>query len=77
MSIKILRLPDVKSRTGLSRSAIYLLVSKGEFPAPIRLGARTVGWVDAEVSDWLDERIEQRARTVATKSSSGGAGHAK
>ncbi len=51
MTNMILRLPAVKTRTGLSRSTIYLRVAEGRFPKPISLGARAVGWVDAEVED--------------------------
>jgi prophage regulatory protein len=54
---RILRLADVISRTGLSRSTIYLNMSNGEFPAPISLGARSVGWLDSEIDDWIAERI--------------------
>jgi prophage regulatory protein len=58
MSNTILRLPAVKTRTGLSRSTIYLRVAEGKFPKPISLGARAVGWVDAEVEAWLAGQIE-------------------
>jgi len=54
----ILRLPAVQVRTGLSRSTIYLRVSEGSFPKPISLGGRAVGWVEAEVNDWLNQQIE-------------------
>lgn len=54
---KIIRLPEVKSRTGLSRSSIYLRISKGNFPASISLGDRAVGWLEADVEQWLEERI--------------------
>jgi prophage regulatory protein len=56
----VLRLPTVKARTGLSRSTIYLRVAAGEFPKPIRLGPRAVGWIDAEIEQWLSARIEIR-----------------
>ena len=56
----ILRLPTVKARTGLSRSTIYLRVSCGTFPAPVPLGGRAVGWIEAEVHAWLTARIAQR-----------------
>jgi len=49
MAHKILRLPDVKKRTGLSRSTIYLRITNGDFPAPISLGGRAVGWTEAEI----------------------------
>lgn len=58
MSTVILRLPAVKARTGLSRSTIYLRISEGKFPKPISLGSRAVGWVEAEVNDWLQHQID-------------------
>jgi prophage regulatory protein len=54
----ILRLPDVKRSTGLSRSTIYLRIAQGTFPKPVRLGGRAVGWLEAEIQQWLQRRIE-------------------
>jgi prophage regulatory protein len=53
-SISILRLKQVKSRTGLSRSAIYLAMSKRKFPLTRALGPRAVGWVEHEIDQWLE-----------------------
>lgn len=58
MSHTILRLPDVKKRTGLSRSSIYLRIANQEFPRPVSLGGRAVGWVEADVERWLVQKIE-------------------
>ena len=58
MTHRILRLPEVMARTGLSRSTIYLRVSQGTFPKPVSLGARAVGWVEAEIQEWLQRQIE-------------------
>ena len=58
MAITILRLPEVRSRTGLSRSTIYLRVSHGTFPKPISLGGRAVGWVESEIETWVTHQIE-------------------
>ncbi len=58
MSHTILRLPEVKARTGLSRSSIYLRMANNEFPRPVSLGGRAVGWVEANVESWLAEKIE-------------------
>lgn len=55
---KILRLPIVKERTGLARSTIYLKISQGEFPAPISLGYRSVGWIEEEITSWIEQRIQ-------------------
>ena len=55
---RILRLPLVRERTGLSRSSIYLRISEGRFPKPVSLGARAVGWLESEITEWLNRRIE-------------------
>ncbi|AHK79089.1 AlpA family transcriptional regulator [Ectothiorhodospira haloalkaliphila] len=65
MANTILRLPDVKARTGLSRSTIYLRVSQGVFPKPISLGGRAVGWVEEDVDQWLQQRIDASRHPVA------------
>jgi prophage regulatory protein len=64
----ILRLPDVKRSTGLSRSTIYLRITQGTFPKAVSLGGRAVGWLEAEVQQWLQRRIE------ASRSENSGAG---
>ena len=57
---KILRRKQVENRTGLSRSTLYLRIQEGDFPRPINLGPRAVGWLENEVEDWLSARIEIR-----------------
>lgn len=61
----ILRLPEVKRSTGLSRSTIYLRIAEGRFPKPVSLGGRAVGWLEAEVQDWLQRRIEASRKASA------------
>lgn len=58
MAHNILRLPAVMTRTGLSRSTIYLRVSESRFPIPISLGGRAVGWIEAEIEAWLQAQID-------------------
>jgi len=58
LSLVILRLPAVKARTGLSRSTIYLRIAQGEFPQPVSLGGRAVGWVEAEVQAWVRQCVQ-------------------
>ena len=58
MKNKILKLPTVMEKTGCGRSTIYKKISEGDFPTPIKLGERSVGWVEAEVDEWLDRQIE-------------------
>ena len=59
MHKRILRLPTVLDRTGLSRSTVYQRVAEGRFPKSVSLGARAVGWVEAEVDEWIARQIEQ------------------
>lgn len=56
----LLRLPEVISRTGRSRSRIYADVRAGNFPKPVNIGPRAVAWLDSEISDWIANRASQR-----------------
>ncbi len=49
ITTKFLKLPEVRIRTGKSRSSIYQGVKDGTFPKPIKLGPRAVGWIEAEI----------------------------
>ena len=60
MSMKILKLNDVKKLTTFSVSTIYRLASEGRFPKPIKLADRSSGWVEQEILDYLDGCIELR-----------------
>lgn len=67
----ILRLPDVKSASGLSRSTIYLRVSQGLWTKPVSLGPRAVGWPSDEVTAINAARIagktDDEIRILVTK----------
>jgi prophage regulatory protein len=55
---RIYRLPDVMNLTGLSRSSIYLRVSTNEFPKPIKIGRRAVGWTEDSIITWQSTIME-------------------
>lgn len=57
--LRILRFPDAVTKTGLSKSSIYERIRNGEFPAPVPLGPRAVGFVAHEVDDWLEQLIRR------------------
>lgn len=59
MSLAVYRLPDVKGCVRLSKSQIYALIAKGEFPPPFKLSARASGWDAREVENWIADRIAQ------------------
>jgi prophage regulatory protein len=54
---RLLRLPVVKDLSGLSRSSIYDKIDKGEFPAPVSLGGRSIAWLEEEILEWRERRI--------------------
>jgi len=56
MTVRILRRPDVETRTGLSRSTIYAMMAENKFPKPKRIGKRAVGWVESSIEEWLENR---------------------
>ena len=67
----ILRIPTVKSESGLSRSTIYLRIAQGLWTKPVSLGARAVGWPSDEVAAINAARIagnsDEEVRALVTK----------
>jgi prophage regulatory protein len=56
----LLKLKEVQKITGLSRSSIYDYIDKGLFPTQVKLGERSVAWVDQEITAWVESRISAR-----------------
>jgi len=54
---KLLRLPQVKFITGLSKSSIYARISEGTFPKQIALGPRLVVWVESDIQNWISKQV--------------------
>ena len=75
---RMLRRRAVEAMTGLSRSTIYARMNTGGFPAAIRLGGRSVGWIAEEIEAWIASRIAEsrpagaapESRTTPDRSSS-------
>ncbi|WP_307637782.1 helix-turn-helix transcriptional regulator [Variovorax boronicumulans] len=61
----LLRKPEVLRRTGLSNSSLYLLMAQGGFPRPVRLGPRTVRWVEREVQAFIEACVTGRNKAQA------------
>ncbi len=67
---RFIRLPEVISRTGYGRTSIYRKMEDGSFPRCIKLGgplddsnafdSRAIGWIEDEVDQWIESRIEER-----------------
>jgi prophage regulatory protein len=57
MTHKMIRLPTVIEQTGLSRSSIYLRMKNNKFPQSISLGDRAIAWLEADIEQWLEDKI--------------------
>ena len=68
--LRFIRLPEVLSRTGYGRTSIYRKMEDGSFPKSVKLGgppkdpsifdSRAVAWIEDEVEQWIESRIEER-----------------
>ena len=58
---RLVRLPTVISRTGLSRSTIYDKIAEGTFPKQIRLSKSSVGWRESQLDQWIEDPPSYRA----------------
>ena len=64
MDVRVIRLPDVQAKTGLSRSTIYRLESLGQCPARLKLAEHASGWIESEWDSWIGERMAARERAA-------------
>lgn len=51
------RMTEVCHQVGLSRSTIYRLIDDNDFPKPIPLGSKSIGFLSSEVTAWKEQRI--------------------
>ena len=56
--LRILRRPEVEARTGYPTSTLYTKIQAGEFPRPIKISARAVGWDERKVDDHIRKMLE-------------------
>ena len=57
---KIVKINDVRHQTHLSVASIYRLAKQGDFPKPIKLGVKASGWLQSEIDDWIQSRLNDR-----------------
>lgn len=51
-----LRMKDVLKRTGLTRSPLYRMINKGQFPSPVKIGVKSIAWPESSVNQWIEDR---------------------
>ncbi|MCH5051778.1 MULTISPECIES: helix-turn-helix transcriptional regulator [Pectobacterium] len=57
---RLIRLPEVLKRVGLSRARMYGLINTGRFPKQVRIGLRSVAFIESEIEAWMDSVIAAR-----------------
>lgn len=62
---RIIRRGQLRELTGYSVPHIYELIAKGQFPKPIPLGERAVGWLESDLVKWQEDRIAERDTVAA------------
>lgn len=60
MNNKILRLREVLALIGVSKTTMYRWIGANQFPKPINLSSSSVGWLEADIEDWIQSKIEAR-----------------
>ena len=58
MDFDYLRIKTVCQTTGLPPSTLYAKMAAGEFPKPVKLGKRAVGWISTDIDDWKRQQLE-------------------
>ena len=56
----IVKINAVKQQVHLSEASIYRLAKQGDFPKQIKLGVKASGWLQCELDDWIQSRINAR-----------------
>ena len=64
MQQQVLRFPAVQQKVSLSRSTLYRKINAGEFPQPISLGPRAIGWIEGEIDNWIATCIDQTTSSI-------------
>ncbi|MFB5173298.1 AlpA family transcriptional regulator [Erwinia amylovora] len=60
MSKSLIRLSEAQRRTGYSKAWLYRLISQNRFPLPVKIGSRSIAFVESEIDAWINQRIAER-----------------
>ncbi|BET97870.1 helix-turn-helix transcriptional regulator [Xenorhabdus taiwanensis] len=60
----LIRLPEVQRRTGYGKAWIYKLIADNKFPKQVKIGTRSVAFIESEIDDWISQRIAESRSEV-------------
>ncbi|QDX96875.1 helix-turn-helix transcriptional regulator [Pectobacterium carotovorum] len=61
----LIRFHEVKKRTGYSKAWLYRLINEYRFPQPVKIGSRSIAFVESEIDEWINQRIAESRGEVA------------
>jgi prophage regulatory protein len=59
---RLIRINEVMSRVGLCKASIYNRIKDGNFPRPVSLGGKSVGWLESSIDQWIADRCAAAAK---------------
>lgn len=62
---KLIRLPEVIKRTGISKTTIYELINEKRFPSQVKIGARAIAFIESEIDEWIYKLINSSRNKAA------------
>ncbi|HAV8103134.1 TPA: AlpA family transcriptional regulator [Escherichia coli] len=65
MSQSFIRLSEVQRRTGYSKAWIYRLIKEQRFPQSVKIGSRSIAFIESEIEEWINQRIAELRGEVA------------
>ncbi|WP_434586087.1 helix-turn-helix transcriptional regulator [Klebsiella sp. R390] len=65
MSLKFIRFSEVQRRTGYSKAWLYRLMSQKKFPSSVKIGSRSIAFIESEIDEWINQRIAESRGEVA------------
>lgn len=65
MSQSLIRFAEVQKRTGYSKAWLYRLMSEKRFPSAIKIGSRSIAFIESEIDEWINQRIAESRGEVA------------
>ncbi|EDS7164697.1 AlpA family transcriptional regulator [Salmonella enterica] len=62
---RFIRVPEVLRRVGFGRTKLYELIRQGRFPEQVKIGPRTVAFVESEIEEWIEATIRNSRQNAA------------
>ncbi|MDG1004345.1 MAG: AlpA family phage regulatory protein [Emcibacteraceae bacterium] len=69
MSMKLIRPRDAAKQAGISISHLYTLTSQNEFPQPIKISERVTAFLESEVEEWIQDKVDSNRNSTHTDQS--------